>query len=401
MSKPNCGCNNSGSSDGDYMLVKATASQASSCGVPGEATGTESCDKQEPMYDVCLSDFLLPSVNGSTSMEVCNASIYSLSMWLQFTNPVATLQIVNITGNILSLVNRCPNGEIVDENPIIGTVVTRGTSFVVVGEPQCFSDEEDAERVNNALKNATELCIPNMETSSSTATVRPIGKIESDTADLGAKKCIKAIFGILFKSGTPILSALRLEAPIDLNYRRIAKHKTNNEVVHLKNYSETPGITDESYALMVNKNREAIVPSYFTHLFTQTIDENSTAYTSPSTWPSLGSGGSHEENYNISSMTGNVAWLQSDRNHIIVMVRIDVTTFVNSEGARSINVLLNNISVGKVMNVGNGTGENINGMSISVPIKVLKSGYNLNLKLNATGNSQRYHYRVSIDGIFY
>lgn len=401
MSKPNCGCDNGGSQEGDFLMVKATASEASSCGLSGGSNSTASCDKQEPMYDICLSDFLLPSKDGQTSMEVCNASIYTISMWLQFTYPVVTLQIVNITGNILTLVNRCPNGEIVDENPTIGTVVSRGTSFVVAPEPQCFTDEEDAERINSALEGATQICAPNLATCSETAIIRPVGKIESDPSDLSVKKCIKAIYGFLMKAGTPVFTALRLEAPIDLNYRRLAKHKTLNEVVHLKNYSETPGLTDDSYALMINKNREVLVPNYFSHLFTHTIAENTTAYTTPSSWPALGSGGSHEVNYNISAAVGGLGWLPSDRNHIIVMVRFDLTTFVDGEGSRAINIILNNINAGRVMNVGNGGGENINGMSVSVPIKLSKGDYNLNMKLNATGNTQRYHFRLTIDGVFY
>jgi hypothetical protein len=147
-------------------MVEATASDASSCGV--SATGTEGCAKQEPMYDICLSSFLVPLSNSFTSIEVCSPNIYYIGMWLQFLTPNVTLQISNISGKIISLINRCENGDLIYGNPEAGQVVLRNTPFVVVDKPRCKSDEDDIAALENALSNASELCVPSLKTSSST-----------------------------------------------------------------------------------------------------------------------------------------------------------------------------------------------------------------------------------------
>jgi len=397
MSNSNCGCGKGGTSgDGDYLMVKATASEASSCGVAGVAGGTEACEKQEPMYDSSLSDFLLPDTTGSTSMEVCNASIYTVSMWLQFLLPVATLQIVNITGNVLSLANKCPNGEPIDDNPIIGTVISRGTQFVVGTEPQCFTDAEDAERINSALEDLTQLCMPNLAISSSTAQIRPIGKLESDPSDLSMQKCIKAIYGIIFKAGTPILTALGLKESLDLNYRRLAKHKTTNEVVHLKNYSENVG-SPESHALLINKNTERAVPTYFIHLSRFEVASKPSPL-DPTDWDTIDAGG-FEATYDVSG--NGISGLFSDRDHIYVMARLDLGLYDLDDGNRTIKANLNGYPIGRVA-INNGPSDNSLAVNtISVPIKVMKSNYDLVLKLENFGGTNNYYFRLVVDGVYY
>jgi len=395
MSDPNCGCNeNKGSDSREYLMVKATASEASTCGVGSGSSSTAACPKQEPMYDASMSDFLLPDTNGNTSMEVCNASVYAIGMWLQFANPVASLQIVNITGNILSLVNRCTNGEIIDDNPAIGTVIHRGALFVVGTEPQCNTDAEDAERINSALGTLDQLCMTNMVTSSETAVIRPIGKIESDPADLGVKKCIKAIFGILFKAGTPVLTALKLIDNADyLNYRRLVKHKTTNEVGQLKNYSETPGLTDESNALMINKNKEVLIPAYFMYIYKSVIKERANP-SDPNVWPSSGD---YSETFSLNYAPINQ--LISDRDHYYAIVRLEVGLYDDS-GLHSLLASLNAVVVGSVMVDGTGDASGVGKNSITTYVKILKSNHQLILSMNLSV-AMRNYFKISLEGILY
>lgn len=395
MNDPNCGCKSSSNPNtGEYLLVKSTASEASTCGVGSGSDPTASCDKQEPMFDSSMSDFVLPDVNGNTSMEVCNASIYSVGMWIEFNSPIASMQIVNITGNILSLVNRCANGEPIDGNPTAGAVVHRGATFVVTGGPNCFTDAEDAERINSALATLEQLCIPNMIVSSETATIRPVGKIESDTADTGVKKCLKMIYGILFKAGTPVLTALKLIDNVDRpSYRVLVKNKITNEVGHIKNWSETPDLTNESNVIMVNKNREVLVPAYLMYILKSVIKERASA-SDPTVWPSSGD---YSETFSLNYAPINQ--LINDRDHFYAVVRLEIACY-DTSGLHSLLASLNGLIVGGVMVDGTGDASGVQKNSITTYVKVLKSNYQLILNMNLSV-AMRNYFKISLEGIYY
>lgn len=396
MSDPNCGCNEyKGVDSREYLMVKATASEASTCGPGTGGDSTAACAKQEPMYDASMSDFLLPDSVSNTSMEVCNASVYSVGMWIQFANPIATLQIVNITGNILGLVNRCTNGEVIDDNPSIGTKISKGTLFVVGTEPQCNTDAEDAERINSALGTLDQLCMPVMATSSATAVIRPIGKIESDTADLSVKKCIKAIYGILFKAGTPVLSALKLIENEDKpTYRRLVKNKTTNEISHVKNYSETPDLTNESYALMINKNQEVLVPNYFLIPFKTLLFQN----TGSNDFNSWESGGDHTQTINLNFAP--YTTLKNDRDHYYVLVRLEIGVYSGTNGFKTLIASLNGVESGKASSEGDDTHGSVQHNAITTMVKVMKSANSIAVKFDFTV-PMSYFWRLSTEAIYY
>jgi len=391
---PNCGCNSpSGSDNREYLLVKSTASEANTCGGPTAAGGTANCPKQEPSYDISMSDFVMPQDGSSTPMEVCNASVYALSMWLHFSSPSAALQITNISGNILTLANKCPNGETIDSNPT-NVVISKGTTFVVGPTPQCNTDAQDQERINSALASATELCMPNMKTSSTTATLRPVGKVESDTADLSVKKCIQAIYGVLFKAGTPILTALAKKTALDLNYERLGKHKTTNEVVRMDNYSV--GLTSNaSHTLMFAQNTEKVVPTYFTHMQVprQVLFQSQASLNDFDAWDTIPGDDSFEKDISLKDYLEDLFNL---RDHAYAILNIDVSLHTHVGGFHTLRCMLNDGEFGRVT-MNNDSDNNTGGISITSPVKILKAGnYPLNLKLLHTGGSGTHHYYVKV-----
>ena len=393
---PNCGCNQtkSGSDSREYLMVKTTASEASTCSGPSAESGVGACPRQEPAYDVSMSDFLVPTFGGSTVMEVCNPTIYTLNMWLQFTSPVALLQIINITGNILTLSNKCPNGEEILDN-IVSTVIPKGTPFVVGNAPQCNTDAEDQERINSAFSQATELCIPNLETSKSTTTIRPIGKIESDSADGSIRHCIKAIYGILFKAGTPVLTALARKLPTDINYRRLGKHKTTNEVVQLDNYSETPDLSGQSYGLMINNSTERVVPTYFMVFRRDVMIAGASGDNFATDWDDMPASLKIEQSFDLP-----LDDLFNQRDHIYVMVKVDLGIHSQAAGNKSLAVYLNDLYRGKV--VMNGTSDHASTTinTISAPVKIFKSDYKLKIRVESNVVF-KYYLRAVRDETFY
>ena len=108
-----CGCGPSSNPDPSYLMVSATPSEAALCD-PSSTGNAANCDNQDRTYDESLSDFLVPLTTNTTSMQVCNSSVYAVGQWLYFNTAKAYFQINNITGQILTLVNRCPNDDSID-----------------------------------------------------------------------------------------------------------------------------------------------------------------------------------------------------------------------------------------------------------------------------------------------
>jgi hypothetical protein len=245
------------SSGDEYLLVKATGSEAALCGPIDNQTGTESCPIQEPTYDLSHSDFLLPSeITGSfINMQVCNGSIYTVGQWLFFITGVH-LKISAITGNLLSLINQCSPGVVVDTNPDIGFIVYKNTPFVVSDGPACLSDDDKLDFFQEALSEATELCAPNLVVAPLTDEIHPVGlTINGGTSHT---KCIKRIPGISFKGTIPYLTTLNTKNPTAmLDYNRLVVNKLTREVALMPTYGDWAGLTDGNLYTVMVKNNEA------------------------------------------------------------------------------------------------------------------------------------------------
>jgi len=377
-----CGCAHT-DNDKEYLLVSATSSEPALCGTPGEEGGTEDCDKQEPMFDVSLSSFLLPNEESSTTIEVCNASVYAVGMWIQFIASGITLQITNITGNYLTVVNKC-DIDVVPTNPGAGYAVSTGSTFIVADKPPCDEDSDESDEI--------EICRPNLETCSATATVQPVGNIISDTEDLGVNKCIRKIFGFLMRSGTPIFNSLQMVYLADLaNYRRLVKHKTNHEVKQLQNYCEDASlVAGQQYVLAVQTGQETLKgPTYILGFAYKELYQSAEldVYTV-------------EHTYDI-DMEPEVTGLAVTLDHYYVMCRLDVHVYGNT---RVVEVAceLNGVPALKCANVEKDGMHSWN--SIAIPIKVMTSDHKLTISVtgdDSVVSAGHYTYTVSMDGIYY
>lgn len=401
MTTPNCGCDSS-SSESEYLMVRATASESSTCGDGSPSTGRESCDKQEPMYDYSLSDFVIPSTGFTTSMAVCNPGIYAVGMWLQFIDPVVSLKIVNISNDILSLMNGCGDGLDIDENPDPGLAVSRNTKFVVSGGPLCETDEEEWDRISQSFSFAKEICTPNLEQASITAIVHPVGRIDSDPSNLGVGKCIKRLYGFIMNAGRPIFSALgnplEINSDTIANYRPVVKHKTGNGLFQRKNYSESPDIEPNTqYGLGVTTGSEKLQPTYFTRPGIVTIEEN-TVETNPVLWPVLET--TFTKEYLLTSFAGATPPSSHALDHYYAIVRIEVATLDTPLNVfRTTEVSLNGVKAGRSMTFKDDDATVVYN-SISIPIKVLKSDNKLTLEMKTSASIQ-FYYKISVDGLMY
>lgn len=396
-----CGCVQQSSDDKDFLLVKATASEASTCGVSSQDS-TSGCAKQEQMYDVSLNDFVMPLAQSSTTMLVCNGKIYAVNMWLQFLAPVCKLKITNIVNNTLTLVNRCDNGKTIAENPDAAVAINKGAKFIVCDDPPCTSNDELLEQFQNALSEATELCVPSLKTTSATATVYPVGRTESDPSDLGAKKCIRKIFGFFFKAGRPYFSALggAINADASGNYRPLVKHKVNNGIYQRLNYSETPGLNSNfQYALAVTKTNERILgPLYMTFIKHVLLREN-TASLIFTDWPEFTDEDTKE--FTITDYPELAVHSEASLDHYYVMARIDWCVYNPSNTPLILEISMNELKVGRVF--ARKDDDIVSQfVSISVPIKVMKSDHKLTVLFKtATPATVKHYYKLTIDGIHF
>ena len=395
MSNKDCGCNKQ-AQEGEYLLVAATGNQAAQCGNPLDQDPRASCSKQEEMFDYSLSDFLVPQPESFTSMEVCNASVYSIGMWLEFFNPSVILQISNISGNIISLVNRCPNGEPPYRNPSIGTVVNRNTKFVVASQPFSMSDEEAQEFIEDALSNSEEICVPSLLATSTTATVHPVGRIEDDPSNLGVKKCLKRIFGILFKAGRPYLSALGSPVgPIATGYRRLVRRNSDGALFAQQEYHEASNVAaGRQYALSISKGKHRIIgPAYIPSFYFRKLYEN-TASDNYASWPTFSN--NTNKDFDLSGY-GEVQSLSDVLDHYYVMVRLEFSVRSTST-FRTCNAFINGRLVAKVGTLTDDQPQ-VQYNSVTVPIKVLKSDNKITVRFECPG-TVNYYYRLEMDGIF-
>ena len=395
-----CNCNKTASPSEEYLMVKASASQAATCGVAlPSTTSVESCAKQEPMYDASLSDFLVPLESSSTNMIVCNSAIYSTGIWLQFLNPVVTLKITNITDNTLTLVNRCENGDIVSSNPAVGVAVAKGARFVVVDQPDCVSNSDFLLKVISALSTATEVCLPSLVSSTTTAIIHPVGRVESDPSNLSAGKCLKKIFGILFKAGRPFLSALGgTIGHNNLDYRRLVRHKTTGGVYEKDNYSDAPQLeVNKQYLLAITNSEEKLFgPTYITKFTREQLEENTTDKDHLS-WPTFS--GSYDKDYDMGDYAGLTPPAEAFLDHYYVMCRLEIACSRTGDDVVTMQAELNGIRVGRC--VGATSADYLVGYNaVTIPVRVNNSDDKLTLRLTTTGTT-RYYFRLHVDGIYY
>ena len=396
----NCGCNSGDcNQSGEYLMVKATPSDAGLCGNPTSLDPTKNCAKQEKMFDFAQSGFIIPLANGQTSMKVCNSGIYTTNMWLEFFNPVCKLKITAISADhTLTLVNRCPGGSAVKSNPDAGTAVPTGTKFVVCSQPDCTPGSVAGESVVNTLESLNYIPIGNMTESATTDLVQPIGHIRSNPTNSAVKKVIKRIYGVMFNAGRPVLTALGLVDTVNLseNYRRLVIHKTTKIVSWAKNRSEQAGlISGKKYLEVISSGSERLIGPVLLPLFNRTqLDQNVAPGVTPADWPSFTT--SFTKAFDLSEIPEiNNAPKDSE---YIALARIDIGGLKTGSTNNFISVSVNGVRAGVVR-----TGYNdafIQFNTIVMPIRILRSDNKLTLKLETTG-TVKYHYRICVDGIFY
>lgn len=405
MSNENCGCNSSSSSTSkEHLLVAATASEASTCSPKTGGTSEEACPKQEPTFDSFQSGFVIPTHGNNISVPVCNSSVYSAGQWIQTLSPVVTMQVSAINGKNIVLVNGCPNGAEIEDNPDAGLAIQEGTRFSVVSEPPCETSEEQAEFLNNALAEAEEICTPNLTEAGENAIVQVVGRIESDPDDTSFKKCIRRIANFLMKGGTPSFGAMTEKTIAEnLTHKKVVRHPTSGDLHTIPNYSEDSRLlTGKQYALHVSKTKETPVgPVYFPNLFFKNLLQvPATPNGNPiSGWPLLDASGEFNQSFNL-GIFSEVSSLLKEQDHYYAMCRISIA--LNYGGGHNfLTSYLNDVIVNNVTSYNDSSTTVIQFNTTSVPIKVLVSDNNINLKLKASiAAASRYYCRLDIDGIY-
>lgn len=394
-----CNCNPP-STDSEYLLVKATASQASLCGAALEsAASQESCAKQELMYDASLSDFLIPLESSSVNMIVCNPQVYTTGMWIEFLSPSVTLKITAIVNNALTLVNRCDDGNIVSSNPAVGVVVAKGSQFAVVGQPECVSASDFLLKIISALAASTELCLPALVTSGINSNIHPVGRVESDPDNLSAGKCLKKIFGILFKAGRPFLSSLGAGVNhANMDNRRIVKNKATGGLYEKENYCEASHLVgDTGYLIGVSNSEERVFgPAYIVKHNKQLLAESS-ANKDHLSWPTFT--GSKEEEYDLSDYPGITPPSASFFDHYYAICRLEIACSRTGSDVETMQADLNTVRAGRCVGA-TSADYLVQYNCITMPVKVMKSNNKITLRLTTTGTT-RYYFRLFVDGIEY
>lgn len=398
MSK--CGCGGDPPSK-QYMMVEATPSDNSKCEPNMLGQAYASCPKQEPLYDFAKSGFLVPTTGSTVSFQVCNPTVYYVGQWLRFDQPSAIFRIQSITNNVITLLNECPNGIEISENPLPGTTIPENTMFFVDGPPDCRSEEEINDSISAALAQSTQLCVPALEESGDQTEIQVVGRINNDPGDVGFRKCIKRIKSFFFRGSTPFLPGLSaLPEGDSLLNRVMVVNKSTGEVKARLNYSEYSNILNNAnYALLISNSLETPVgPAMFPSLFNKLIEENSTAV--QTAWPILVSG-QFEKNFTLNySEINNIKRPAAD---FYAIVRLNVIVTPNAAGDDSVIVRLNNQQVMRLEAGYNNNDHKYNGHGIvSVPILIDNTTKNLKLNIDkATSNNNfKYYYRLELDGIY-
>lgn len=288
MSKENCGCEDSPETTyGEHILVKASSNTASTCGTPETIGGSSpTCDKQDQTFDRLSSDFAFPS-DQSVPVLVCNGSLYSVGQWIHFVNSKATVQILSINANELTVRAVCSNGAEVDGNPTAGTIIRAGDPIVAVRSPLCLTDAQKKERITDDLASLEEVGLPLLqEESGAQAEIQPVGWVQSNPGNANFKKSLKRILGVLFKNGKPILSSLNtIGIAQAADHRQIVIDKNSKEVKQRLNLSEETSLeANKKYIPGVVNGSESLIPGFiFVPVFKE-IDSHGGTFEDRNSW---------------------------------------------------------------------------------------------------------------------
>lgn len=284
-----CGCEPEGEykESGDYALIKASSKTASTCGTPEDLNqGSPNCAKTDQTFDRLSSDFAFPS-DQSVPVLVCDGSLYTVGQWIHFVNSKATVQVLSINANELTVRAVCSNGASVDGNPTAGTIIRSGDPIVAVRSPLCLTDSQKQDQLLDDLSEVTELELPNLsEQESLTAEIQPVGWTRSDSGNSGFKKSLKRILGVFFKGGSPYLTNLKTtDLSESSNYRRMVVNKSTKEVRQRLNLSEETSLqTGKTYITGVTNGEEALIPGFvFVPILVQ-IDSHGGNIEDETTW---------------------------------------------------------------------------------------------------------------------
>ncbi len=398
--KCGCGSGESPSADAEHLLVAVTASSANSCGDPSAAvTGTDSCAKQEPEFDILLSDFVVP-VHGSTiTINVCNNNVYTLNQYLEFIGYGLQLRIQEKSsdGKSMLLVNSCVNNNEIG-NPDAGLAVTKNTTFHAVVSPRCANANDELLEVLNTVE---EICTDSLEEGGANATYAVVGRVETDPDDDSAGKCIKRIAGFLFKLGSVFLPNITTVDEADhQNYRRVGI-KSDGQTAKIRAirdflFGGAGLITGYKYIFAGSSTvtEKPVGPAYIASFFpTPKLFEEQGTVTDYTTYTAIATGVTFSKDFSLAipEITDNLK-NKDLQNHYYLMVHLIVASQGNSGGGtRSLTIKLNDETVAVL--IGN-NGPLANSDSLVIPIKILNSASNFNLKIVADGNLQKYYYKI-------
>ncbi len=387
-----------------YLLVETTASQASSC---GESTNQENqnCNKKDQTFDSFLNGFIVPLSGNSVNVNVCNGSLYVHGQWIQTVSPVCYFKILSVASNTITLVNQCPQGFEVPENPEAGLAIPAGAFFYVVSEPQCESDEEKVENLNKALGIAEALCVPVMVESDDIEEIQPVGRVNANPANSAFKKCIKRIKGVIFKSGALFLSALKnnINSTEYGLYRKLGINNTSKEVVELPNYGEFTGALDgKQYAVGAfgNESEKIVGPASFFCPVDVLLVENAIPESIPS-WTSFVGDLMVLISTNIAEI--NAIIKHKDHYHALVHLSMVLDELIPSGAIFKIE--MNNELVGFLTSYSGASGfGGKKWFNIVMPIKVMANLNQISMKISqiqgTTGYTIKTYYKVSAKGIY-
>lgn len=230
----NCGCNNTdGESTGtdEFVMVKATSKTASRCGTPSElVAGSIDCTKEDSTYDKLMADFAFPDT-GSVPVLVCNGSLYSVGQWIHFVDAGASVNIVSINANELTVKGICSNGAQVFRNPNAGTIIRANDAIVAVESPDCLTDEEKQEKLTDDLSAIESICAPALTEEPSTSAIQQfVAWTKADPNNSGYKKCIKRVVGNWFENGIPFFTRLGQVAYDAATYQSVVINKATGKL---------------------------------------------------------------------------------------------------------------------------------------------------------------------------
>lgn len=410
MANKDCGCNQPPSEDADYLMVKATASQANACGNPSTAaTPLSTCPNQDPTFDSLLSDFVLPAHGLAVGVSVCNNTIYAVGQYLQFvdSNVIVSIAALDAGGKIMTIRNACNNGNEIG-NPS-GVIINSGAKFYAVQSPPCLSSEEQNTLVADALNSSTELCVPSLGETTDTSVVQIVGRRESDSEDSSAKKCIRRVKAFLFKLGAPFLPSITQATESDnaATYSRLGIRRTGGEKGQVVQLKEIP---DYAFGTTADKLRagfkyifagnsaqvqKPVGPAFVYSPFDPVkLFEEKGTISSSGTYTNLASGGTYTKSFslNIPEITTNLK-NKDLQDHYYLNLHLIVAVQAGSAGAaRYMSFKINDVLVTSVW--GNNAGM-YSGHALTIPVKILNTDTSFELKIQATGAGQAFYYKVT------